>query len=99
MQPSGEVAQLLTQDIFAIKIRRSGPLLRIHCSTVLPPQAGIDNPTTERLLKTFDNVTPGMLHLPDQPIICHITPLNPLQIRIMELLRLSTAVYTRLAEN
>ena len=63
------------------------------------PKKGIDNPTTERLLKTFDNVTLSIVHLPDQPIIRHITPLNPLQIRILELLGLSTAVYTRLAEN
>ena len=62
------------------------------------PKKGIDNPTTERLLKTFDNVTLTIVHLPDQTIR-HITPLSPLQIRILELLGLSAAVYTRLAEN
>jgi transposase len=62
------------------------------------PKKGIDNPTTERLLKTFDNVTLTIVHLPDQTIR-HITPLTPLQIRILELLGLSAAVYTRLAEN
>lgn len=62
------------------------------------PKKGIDNPTTERLLKTFDDVTLTIVHLPDQTIR-HITPLTPLQTRILELLGLSTTVYTRLAEN
>jgi transposase len=62
------------------------------------PKKGIDNPTTERLLKTFDNVTLTIVHLPDQTIR-HITPLTTLQTRILELLGLSAAVYTRLAEN
>jgi len=62
------------------------------------PKKGIDNPTTERLLKTFDDVTLTIVHLPGQ-IIRHITPLSPVQTRILELLGLSAAVYTRLAEN
>jgi len=62
------------------------------------PKKGIDNPTTERLLKMFDDVTLTIVHLPDQTIR-HITPLTPLQTRILELLGLSAAVYTRLAEN
>ncbi len=62
------------------------------------PKKGIDNPTTERLLKTFNNLTLTLVHLPDQTIR-HITPLTPLQTRILELLGLSAAVYTRLAEN
>ena len=63
------------------------------------PKKGIDNPTTERLLKTFDDVTLTIVRLPDQTIIRHITPLTPLQTRILELLGLSAAVYTRLTEN
>jgi transposase len=62
------------------------------------PKKGIDNPTTERLLKTFDEITLTTVHLPDR-IIQHITPLTTLQTRILELLGLSAAVYTRLAEN
>jgi transposase len=62
------------------------------------PKKGIANPTTERLLKIFDDVTLTIVRLPDQ-VIRHITPLSPLQTRILELLGLSTAVYTRLAEN
>lgn len=62
------------------------------------PKKGIDNPTTERLLKMFDNVTLTVVHLPGQTIR-HVTPLSPLQIRILELLGLSASTYTRLAEN
>jgi len=62
------------------------------------PKKGIDNPTTERLLKTFDEITLTTVHLPDR-IIQHITPLTNLQIRILELLGLSAAIYRRLAEN
>ena len=62
------------------------------------PKKGIDNPTTERLLNTFDEITLTTVHLPDR-IIQHITPLTTLQTRILELLGLSAAVYTRLAEN
>ena len=63
------------------------------------PKKGIDNPTTERLLKMFNDVTLTIVRMPDQTIIRHITPLTPLQTRILELLGLSAAVYTRLAEN
>lgn len=62
------------------------------------PKKGIDHPTTERLLKTFDEITLTTVHLPDR-VIQHITPLTTLQTRILELLGLSAAVYTRLAEN
>jgi transposase len=62
------------------------------------PKKGIANPTTERLLKVFDDVTLTIVHLPGQ-IIRHVTPLTTLQIRILELLGLSPGVYTQLAEN
>ena len=62
------------------------------------PKKGIDNPTTERLLKAFDDVTLTIVHLPDK-IIRHVTPLTALQTRILELLGLPPSVYTRLAEN
>ena len=62
------------------------------------PKKGIDNPTTERLLKEFDEITLTIVHLPDQ-IIRHVTPLTDLQTRILELLGLSATTYTTLAEN
>jgi transposase len=62
------------------------------------PKKGVDNPTTERLLKAFDKITLTTVRLPDR-VIQHVTPLTTLQTRILELLGLSAAVYTRLAEN
>jgi transposase len=62
------------------------------------PQKGVDNPTTERLLKAFDQITLTTVRLPDR-LIQHITPLTTLQTRILELLGLSATVYARLAEN
>jgi transposase len=62
------------------------------------PKKGIDNPTTERLLKQFDNIFLSIVHLPDQ-VIRHVTPLTDLQARILELLGLSIDTYTRLADN
>ena len=62
------------------------------------PKKGIANPTTERLLKTFDDVTLTIVHLPGQ-IIRHVTPLSALQTRILELLGLSPGVYLKLSEN
>ena len=61
------------------------------------PKKGIDNPTTERLLKVFDNITLTIVHLPGQTIR-HIPPLTALQTRILQLLGLSPNVYTQLAE-
>ena len=62
------------------------------------PKKGIHNPTTERLLKTFADVTLTIVRSPGQ-VIRHVTPLSALQIRILELLGLSPGVYTQLAEN
>jgi transposase len=62
------------------------------------PKKGIDNPTTERLLKMFDNITLTMVQLPDQTIR-HLPTLTAVQTRILELLGLSANVYTRLADN
>ena len=62
------------------------------------PKKGIDNPTTERLLKMFDNITLTIVQLPGQTIR-HLPALTVVQTRILELLGLSAGVYTRLAEN
>ena len=62
------------------------------------PKKGIDNPSTERLLKAFDGIYLTTVHMPDC-VIRHITPLSDLQTSILELLGLSSVVYTRLAEN
>jgi len=62
------------------------------------PKKGIDNPTTERLLKMFDNITLTIVQLPGQTIR-HLPALTVVQTRILELLGLSADVYTRLADN
>ena len=62
------------------------------------PKKGIDNPTTERLLKMFDNITLTIVQLPDQ-VIRHLPALTVVQVRILELMGLSAEVYTRLADN
>ncbi len=71
-------------------VRFSGPIIN-------NPKKGIDNPTTERLLKAFDEITLTIVHLQDQ-VIRHVTPLTALQIRILELLGLSPTIYTKLAK-
>ena len=62
------------------------------------PKKGIDNPTTERLLKMFDNITLSIVQLPGQTIR-HLPALTAVQTRILELLGLSVHVYSRLASN
>ncbi len=62
------------------------------------PKKGIDNPTAERLLKMFDNITLTVVQLPGQTIR-HLPALTPVQIRILELLGLSADVYARLTSN
>ena len=63
------------------------------------PKKGIDNPTTERLLKTFRGIYLSTVHLPNQEPVRHITRLSILQIRILELLGLSPTIYSQLADN
>ena len=63
------------------------------------PKKGIDNPTTERLLKNFRGIYLSTVHFPNQEPVRHITRLSILQIRILELLGLSPAIYFQLAEN
>lgn len=62
------------------------------------PKKGVDHPTTERLLKAFDEITLTTVRMPNR-VIQHVTPLTTLQTRILRLLGLSAAIYTRLAEN
>lgn len=63
------------------------------------PKKGIDNPTTERLLKTFRGIYLSTVLLPNQEPVRHITRLSILQIRILELLGLSPTIYSQLADN
>lgn len=53
-------------------------------------------PTTERLLRAFQEVTLSMVDMGKQYIL-HVTPLSPLQNRILQLLKFSDLIYTELA--
>jgi len=62
------------------------------------PKQQTQRPTTERLLAAFKEITLSLVQLPGQTIV-HITPLTPLQSRILKLLDLSPSIYTDLAAN
>jgi len=59
------------------------------------PKRETARPTAERLLEAFADVTLTVIELPYQTI-CHVTPLNPVQLRILEILGFSSELYTRL---
>ncbi len=59
------------------------------------PKKLTDIPTTERLLKSFSNITLTIIELGDR-VIRHVTPLSHVQINILERLGLSATTYTRL---
>ncbi len=62
------------------------------------PKRRTSQPTTERLLKTFSEVTLTIVRTPGFTQR-HVTPLSPLQQRILALFGLSPAVYLRLADD
>jgi transposase len=59
------------------------------------PKRAPARPTAERLLEAFQELTLTVIKLPPQTI-CHVTPLSPVQLRILEILSLSSEIYTRL---
>lgn len=62
------------------------------------PKKSATRPTTERLLKAFDNVTLTILEVRGQQY-GHVTPLTPLQEQILRLLGLSPEIYSGLVED
>ncbi|GAC1396364.1 MAG: hypothetical protein NVSMB65_15520 [Chloroflexota bacterium] len=56
------------------------------------PTRATAQPTAERLLSAFKEITLTVVQLP-QATICHLTPLSPLQHEILALLGLSPATY------
>jgi hypothetical protein len=56
------------------------------------PKQTNNRPITERLLAAFKEITLSVVFLPDQTIV-YITPLSPLQIRILELLDFPASKY------
>jgi transposase len=63
------------------------------------PNRGTPRPTTERMLQSFEHINllliPAQMASADQEI-CFVTPLSPLQERILDLLGLPTSLYTSL---
>jgi transposase len=59
------------------------------------PQRATARPTAERLLEAFRDITLTIIEGPQQTSR-HVSPLSPLQQRILEVLGFSSAVYTRL---
>jgi len=62
------------------------------------PQQATSRPTTERLLKAFDNLTLTILEVQGQQY-GYVSPLNSLQKQILRLLGLSSEIYSGLAES
>ncbi len=60
------------------------------------PRKATATPTAERLLQAFVPITLTQIHLPDN-IVCHVTPLTPVQKQILALLGFSPDLYTSLA--
>lgn len=61
------------------------------------PKKATTRPTTERLLKAFDNVTLTIIEVREQRY-GHVSPLNPLQEKILRLLGLSPEIYLGLVD-
>lgn len=90
--------RLLTLIEFVVRRalkREQAALVGLHTEN---PKKATATPTTERLLRAFANITLTIVHLPDR-VMRHVTPLTPLQVRILELLDLSPDIYRALAEN
>ena len=90
--------RLLTLIEFVVRRalkRENAQLVGLHKENLKKPT---DTPTTERLLQAFSNITLTIINFPDR-VMRHITPLTPLQERILMLLGLSPDIYRSLAQN
>ena len=90
--------RLLTLIEFVVRRalkRENAQLVGLHKEN---PKKATGRPTTERLLQTFSNITLTIIQFPNR-VIRHITPLTPLQERVLTLLGLSPDVYRFLAQN
>jgi transposase len=90
--------RLLTLIEFVVRRalkREQAQLVGLHAEN---PKKGTDKPTTERLLKAFLGINLTIIQFPDR-VVHHVTPLSPLQERILTLLDLSPDIYRALAHN
>jgi transposase len=84
----------LTEHVVRRKLKEANEAL-VGLYPGLPKRETV-RPTTERLLRTFKEITLTVVQLPGQTIR-HITPLSDLQRRILELLGLPPSIYEDLA--
>jgi transposase len=84
----------LTEYVVRRKLKEANEAL-VGLYPGLPKRETV-RPTTERLLRSFKEITLTVVRLPDQAIR-HITPLSDLQRRILELLDLPSSIYEDLA--
>ena len=75
--------------------RESIKLVGLHKEN---PKKATDKPTAKRLLQAFSNITLTIIQFPDR-VVWHVTPLTPLQNRILLLLGFSPNIYCSLAQN
>jgi transposase len=90
--------RLLTLIEFVVRRalkREQAQLVGLHAEN---PKKGTDRPTTERLLKAFSGINLTVIQFPDR-VVRHVTPLSPLQERILTLLGLPPDIYRALAHN
>lgn len=90
--------RLLTLIEFVVRRtlkQEQAQLVGLHAEN---PKKGTDKPTTERLLKAFSGINLTIIQFPDRAVH-HVTPLSPLQERILTLLGLSPDIYLALAQN
>jgi len=80
--------RLLTLIEFVVRRalkREQAQLVGLHKEN---PKKATGTPTTERLLQAFSNITLTIIQFPGR-VVRHVTPLTPLQVRILQLLDLS----------
>ncbi len=90
--------RLLTLIEFVVRrqLEQSGEsLLGLHPEN---PKKASQRPTTERLLKAFDNITLTLVVIRGKQYRA-VTPLNPLQKKILQLLGLDQKIYEGLVES
>lgn len=88
--------RLLTVTEHALRVRLAETGQTLAGLYAGNPKREASRPTTERVLRSFRDITLSVVRLPDQTIR-HITPLSQLQRHILNLLDLPTTIYEDLA--
>ena len=88
--------RVLTVLAFAVRRRLAAEGAAVASLYAGQPTRATTRPTAEWLLANFRDITLTLVQLPDH-ILRHVTPLTPLQERILTLLDCSPVIYLRLA--